>query len=101
MKIFQILNGVCHWQTPYRSVEETFGLYPEDIVFIEAPDEVFEGWGYLGGAFIKPTPPDGFLYDSATGAFYPEGAEPEPDELTRVKLALAELAELIAGGPDA
>ena len=86
MKVFQILNGVCHWQTPYRSAGETAGLYPEDVLFIEAPDEVFEGWGYLDGAFLRPEPPDGFLYDGATGTFYPEDMPPEaaPDLSTRI-----------------
>ena len=33
---------------------------------------MFEGWGYLNGEFIKPIPPDGWLYDDRTGTFYPE-----------------------------
>ena len=77
MKIFQVINDICHWQTPYVALQETEGLYPESDVFVEAPDYVFEGWGYLGGAFIKPTPPAGWVYDDATGTFYPEGMEPE------------------------
>lgn len=76
MKIFQIVNDICHWQTPYKSVEEAEGRYPPDILFVEAPDNVFEGWGYLDGAFIKPTPPEGWLYDDATGCFYLEGTQP-------------------------
>ena len=45
---------------------------------MEAPDNVFEGWGYLDGEFIKPTPPEGWLYDEATGCFYLEGEDPPP-----------------------
>lgn len=72
MKIFQIVNGFCHWATPYISLEQVKGKYPPDVLFVEAPDCVFEGWGYDDGNFIKPEPPDGFLYDEETGTFYSE-----------------------------
>ena len=76
MKIFQIFNGFCHWQTPFKSLEETKG-FPKDCIFVEAPDYVFEGWGFdetkTGDErFIKPIPPDGWLYDDDTGTFYKE-----------------------------
>lgn len=82
-KVFQVVNGICYWQTPYRSISETVGKYPKDCLFVEAPDYVFESWGYqevdaegnelTGEArFIKPTPPEGWLYDDANGSFYPE-----------------------------
>ena len=45
MKIFQILNGFCHWQTPFKFLEETKG-FPADCIFVEAPDYVNEQWGY-------------------------------------------------------
>lgn len=76
MKIFQVMNDLCHWQTPHKTLEETIGKYAPDIQFVEAPENVFEGWGYLDGAFIKPTPPNGWLYDDATGTFYQEGDAP-------------------------
>lgn len=76
MKIFQILNGFCHYDaTPiHPTLEDTVGKYAPDIVFIEAPDYVFEGWGYdetkEGDArFIQPTAPEGWEYDVATGGF--------------------------------
>lgn len=52
------------------------------LVFAEAPDYVFEGWGYdasqTGDArFIKPIAPDGWHYDDVNGTFYPD-AEPTP-----------------------
>lgn len=85
MKIFQIVNDICHWHTPYKSIEETKGLYPHDVVFVEADDNVFEGWGYLDGQFIRPTPPDGWLYDDATGSFYLDGTQPPAPELVIVE----------------
>lgn len=78
MKIFQIVNEICFWDASYKynSVDETVGLYPPDVVFVEAPDNVFEGWGYIDGKFIPPEPPEGFLYDPFTGTFYLENSAP-------------------------
>ena len=55
--------------------------FPPTDVFVEAPDYVFEGWGFdplaEGDArFIKPEPPKGWLYDDATGTFYPADEDP-------------------------
>lgn len=87
MKIFQIADDVCYWEASvkYNTLAETEGKYPPDILFVEAPDFVFEGWGYLAGEFIKPTPPAGWLYDDKTGGFYLETSPapssiPNPDE---------------------
>lgn len=83
MKIMQILDGFCHWDatSQFPTMQELEGRFAPDIIFVEAPDYVFEGWGYdesvEGDArFIKPEPPEGFLYDDKTGTFYPEGEEP-------------------------
>lgn len=78
MKIFQIVNGICHWDASvkYNTLAETEGLYASDVLFVEAPDNVFEGWGYINGTFIKPTAPDGWLYDDMTGTFYPKDTAP-------------------------
>lgn len=75
MKIFQIYNGFCHWQTPFKTMAETEG-FPKDCIFVEAPDYVNEQWGYdetqEGDArFIHPEPPEGWAYDEDTGTFYP------------------------------
>jgi hypothetical protein len=77
MKIFQILGGFCHWNATntVKNLAGTVGRYAPDIVFVEAPDYVFEGWGYddsqTGDArFIEPVPPEGYLY------------EPEPSDRT-------------------
>ena len=78
MKVFQILNDICHWDATKKhpTLTDTVGKYAPDILFVEAPDYVFEHWGFddtkVGDArFIKPTPPEGWGYDESTGAFYP------------------------------
>ena len=48
------------------------------LVWTEAPDYVFEGWGYdptkeESERFLKPVPPEGWHYDDGTGAFYEDG----------------------------
>ena len=79
MKIIQIVANICHYDaTPvFPTLQSTEGRFPQDVLFVEAPDYVFEGWGYDSTKegderFIKPTPPEGWLYDDATGTFYPE-----------------------------
>lgn len=73
MKIFQILNGVCHWDATrmHATLADAALSYAPDLVFVEAPDKVREGWGYDNGAFVAPTPPEGWGYDEETGTFYP------------------------------
>lgn len=51
---------------------------PDNGFIVDAPDHVFEGWGYAVGKdgreiFLRPAPPDGWSYDEATGTFYREG----------------------------
>lgn len=79
MKVFQIFNGICYYDiTPLcPTVNDTVGKYPPAVLFVETPDYVFEGWGYdeskEGDArFIKPVPPEGWIYDDASGCFFPE-----------------------------
>ena len=74
MKVFQVLNGICFWDgtEQFPALESTEGKFAPDILFVEAPDYVFEGWGYDpeetgDNRFIKPTPPEGWLYDDETG----------------------------------
>lgn len=98
MKIFLVKNSICHWQTPYTSLRETVNKYPSDKVFVEAPDYVFEGWGYDDTAegearFIKPTPPEGWLYDQATGSFYLPDVGPPPKQIDPLDAALELLIE--------
>ena len=82
MKIFQIVNGICFYDISkiYPTVESTIGNFTPETLFIEAPDYVFEGWGYDpdetgDNRFIKPIPPKGWLYDDESGTFYKEPTE--------------------------
>ena len=71
MKIFQVLDGRAHWLTPYRSTDELYvdveqeggkierqRRYPETDVFAEAPEDVQEGWVYLGGGKFRSDEPE-------------------------------------------
>lgn len=89
MKIFQILDGICYYDATavHPTLADTIGKYPPGVIFVEAPDYVFENWGYDESKtgderFIKPTPPEGWYYDDETGSFKPINPpepEPEPD----------------------
>lgn len=86
MKVFQIESGYCYWDaTPkFGDLASLAGRFPASVVFVEAPDYVFEGWGYDATKegderFIQPEAPDGFIYDPATGTFYPEDYVPDVD----------------------
>lgn len=88
MKVFRIFQSLCHWDaTPqHPTLNSAEGLYAPDIVFVEAPDYVREGWDYDETAegdarFIEPTPPEGWLYDRKTGTFYPDPS-PIPTDLS-------------------
>lgn len=80
-KVFQIVDGKCHWQTDFSSVEETVGRFPPDCLFVEAPDYVQEGWGFdetlIGEErFLTPEVPEGWFYDRETGETYHESQIP-------------------------
>ena len=34
MKVFQIVNYKCAWETNYKTVGETVGIYPKDCLFV-------------------------------------------------------------------
>lgn len=85
-KVFQIVDNIVHHQLTNHTLEQAIETFPPDLIFVEAPNYVFEGWGYLQGEFIKPVAPEGFVYDDTTGTFYKEG-EPlvtiiPPEELS-------------------
>lgn len=93
-KIFQVVDNECRWHMPFTSLAEVMKIYPKGLTFIEAPDFVFEGWGYkeededgnklLGNdRFIKPVPPEGQYYDDDLGDFFTE--EELPARLLRVQ----------------
>ena len=101
MKVFQILGNLCHYDaTPIHStLEDTVGKYAPDIVFVEAPDYVFEGWGYdetkEGDArFLKPTAPEGWYYDDVTGQF--KQINPPEEAVTSKEDEIASLQAQIA-----
>lgn len=77
MKIFQIVNNVVHYEMThlYSSAAVARTKYPATTQIVEAPDYVFEGWGFNPNEngddrFVKPLPPEGWEYDDATGTFY-------------------------------
>ena len=81
MKIFQIVKGWCHHDCTkqFPSVASTVGKFTADLLFVEAPDYVFEGWAFDetkkgDNRFIRPEAPEGWLYDEATGTLYMEGS---------------------------
>lgn len=77
MKIVQIENGFVHWDAS-SVVPNLFWAashYAPNIYFVEAPEYVFEGWGFDDTRegderFIRPEAPEGWYYDDSTGTFY-------------------------------
>lgn len=89
MKVFQIVDGFCFYDATrlYPNAGEAARHYSPDTLWVDAPDYVFDGWGYDETAegdarFIQPTPPDGWEYDDATGTFYPSGETPPSKQPT-------------------
>lgn len=80
MKVFQIVNDICYSDVTkkFPTAASTAGRFTPETLFVDAPDYVFQDWGYDGtktgdARFTKPVAPSGWLYDDATGTFYPEG----------------------------
>lgn len=88
MKVFQIESGFCYWDATrqFPTKESTVGFFPPSVIFIEAPDYVFEGWRYVNGEFIKPTAPEGWFYDEKTGTFYQENIPEEAETSDTLEL---------------
>lgn len=89
MKVFLIFKGFCYNNlTPlYPNAETARKFYSPDTLIVDAPDYVFESWGYDetkegDERFIRPTPPDGWKYDEGTGTFYPENELPPSKQST-------------------
>ncbi len=59
MKVVQMMGATVYWITPYPSLLDAPPFAP-NIVLMEAPDEVQEGWIYNGElkSFHAPTPPE-------------------------------------------
>lgn len=78
MKVLQVKDNFiyCDVTSQFPTLEYLKSIHPGlESEFVEAPDEVFPGWGYIDGRFIKPQAPEGWLYDDETGTFYPEEYE--------------------------
>ena len=65
MKLFQVLNNVCHSDYSMETLASIKLKFSPEIVFVEAPDYVFEGWGYQDGVFAKPIAPEGWTWSIA------------------------------------
>lgn len=77
MKVFQIVDTICYHDASreFSSAAETEGRFPHDVLFVDTPDYVYEGWGYDASKtgderFLQPQPPEGWEYDPATGTIY-------------------------------
>lgn len=77
MKIFQIYGSQTHCELThkYSNADEARKHYASNVQIEDAPDYVFLGWKFdatkEGDArFIKPTPPEGWVYDEKTGTFW-------------------------------
>ena len=84
MKIFLVFDNFCYNDLTrlYNNLENAKKHYSSDTIIVEAPDYVFENWGYdatkEGDArFIQPEPPEGWIYDADTGTFYPNYSNSE------------------------
>ena len=97
MKVFQIVDGICRYDATalYPNAAEAAKHYSPDTVWVDAPDHVFEGWGYHetqegNRIFTKPTPPKGWEYDPDTGRLLPSG-QPTPEDDINAMLVDLEL----------
>lgn len=92
MKVFQIHDGICFkdYTKEYGSAEAARSRFSPSIRFEDAPDYVFEGWGFDetasgDGRFIRPIPPAGWYYDPETGTFYDDSSKEERYKALAVK----------------
>lgn len=67
MKVVEILHGEVHHIYPeYGSASEARKHYAPNIVFVDAPDDVFEGCTYKDGVFSRPELEEGWAWDDTT-----------------------------------
>lgn len=102
MKIMQIENGFVHWDATkdVPDLDWAASHYASNIVFVEAPDYVFEGWSYDktkegDERFVIPEAPEGWHYDIETGTFVEDGAEPIPKEDLQIVKMIKEGFDLV------
>ena len=78
MKVFEIVNGVCFREYPeYANASEASKFFAPNIQFVDAPDDVWEGFGFDGSKkgdsrFIRPELSDGWVYDENGNPWNPE-----------------------------
>lgn len=75
-KLFQILDGhLCDTIRRGKTLTEARKYYAPSVEIVEAPDYVFEVWGYDPSKqgderFTRPVANAGFVYDEETGTFW-------------------------------
>lgn len=77
-KIFEIVNGRVHHEYPeFDTVADAYRVFSKDILFVEAPDTIFVGFGYDDSKegverFIRPELSEGWIYDDSNYPWNPE-----------------------------
>ena len=77
-KIFEIVNDRVHKEYPqYDTVSEAYDHYSRDLTFVEAPDNVWVGFGFDSSKvgderFIRPELSEGWVYDEMNRPWNPE-----------------------------
>lgn len=72
MKVFQVVNNKAYrdYSKEYDSAREVSKFFSDDVIFRDAPDDVFVGFYYDGHSFMLPEIPDGFTFDYTDGIAY-------------------------------
>ena len=77
-KVFEIVNGRVHKEYPeFDSSSEAYKVFSKMLLFVDAPDIVFEGFGYDetkegDERFIRPELSEGWVYDENNIPWKPE-----------------------------
>ena len=78
MKVFEIVGNICHKEYPqYTNAKEASQYYSKEIIFVDAPDWVWPGYGYDSNKsgdsrFVRPTLSEGWEYDENGHIWNPE-----------------------------
>ena len=78
MKIVEIVDGRVHREYPeLNSLDEAYRTYARTLMFVEAPDTVFPGYGFDSTKkgderFIRPKLEDGWEYNESGYPWNPE-----------------------------
>ena len=80
MKVFQIVGNIC-----FKDITRLYNHHDLSKItalhYEIAPDHVFANWGFDPDKegderFVKPIPPEGFIYNEENGCFEPENPDP-------------------------